>query len=107
MNQGQDIVLVSGPGTGNTHVAIAIAFHVVEHHRRNVRFFSTIDLANALEQERAKRGKAGQIADTLAGLDLLILDELGYLPCSASGGQRSAALGPASCSRKTPIICFA
>lgn len=55
------------------------------HHRRKVRFFSTIELVNALEQEKAK-GKAGQIAETLVRLDLLILDELGYLPFSASGG---------------------
>lgn len=57
----------------------------IEHHRRKVRFFSTIELVNALEQEKAK-GKAGQIAETLVRLDLLILDELGYLPFSASGG---------------------
>lgn len=57
----------------------------IEHHRRKVRFFSTIELVNALEQEKAK-GKAGQIAEHLAKLDLVILDELGYLPFSASGG---------------------
>ena len=37
------------------------------------------------EQEKAK-GKAGQIAESLTKLDLVILDELGYLPFSASGG---------------------
>jgi DNA replication protein DnaC len=36
-------------------------------------------------QEKAK-GKAGQIAEGLTRLDLVILDELGYLPFSASGG---------------------
>jgi len=40
---------------------------------------------NAHEQEKAK-GKAGQIAEAMTKLDLLILDELGYLPFSASGG---------------------
>jgi len=44
-----------------------------------------IELVNALEQEKAK-GKAGQIAEGLTKLDLVILDELGYLPFSASGG---------------------
>ena len=57
----------------------------IEHHRRKVRFFSTIELVNALEQEKT-RGKAGQIAESLTKLDLVILDELGYLPFSASGG---------------------
>ena len=56
-----------------------------EHPRRTVSFFSTIELVNALEQEKA-RGKAGQIAEGLMRLDLVILDELGYLPFSASGG---------------------
>jgi DNA replication protein DnaC len=81
----QNIVLVGGPGTGKTHVATALGVQAIEHHRRKVRFFSTIELVNALEHEKAK-GKAGQIAETLVRLDLLILDELGYLPFSASGG---------------------
>jgi DNA replication protein DnaC len=50
-----------------------------------VRFFSTVELVNALEQEKAQ-GKTGQIAGRLAHSDLVILDELGYLPFSASGG---------------------
>ena len=85
MDGAHNIVLVGGPGTGKTHVATAIGVQAIEHHRRKVRFFSTIELVNALEQEKAK-GKAGQIAETLVRLDLLILDELGYLPFSASGG---------------------
>ena len=48
-------------------------------------FFSTIKLVNSLEQKKAK-GKAEQIAESLTGLDLVILDELAYLPFSLSGG---------------------
>ena len=43
------------------------------------------ELVNTLEQEKAK-GKAGHLAESLVRLDLVILDELGYLPFSASGG---------------------
>ena len=50
-----------------------------------MRFFSTVDLVNALEQEKAQN-KAGQLAERLLRLDLIILDELGYLPFSPSGG---------------------
>ncbi len=64
----QNIVLLGGPGTGKTHVATALGVQAIEHHRRKVRFFSTIELVNALEQEKAK-GKAGQIAETLVRLD--------------------------------------
>ena len=85
MDGAQNVVLIGGPGTGKTHVATALGIQAIEHHRRKVRFFSTIELVNALEQEKAK-GKAGQIAEGLTKLDLVILDEFGYLPFSASGG---------------------
>jgi len=71
--------------TGKTHVATALGIQAIEHHRRRVRFFSTIKLVNTLEQEKIK-GKAGQIAEAMTKLDLVILVELGYLPISVSGG---------------------
>ncbi len=77
MDGAQNVVLIGGPGTGKTHVATAIGVQAIEHHRRKVRFFSTIELVNALEQEKTK-GKAGQIAEAMTKLDLVILDELGY-----------------------------
>jgi DNA replication protein DnaC len=49
-----------------------------------VRFYSTVDLVNLLEQKAA--GKAGRLAFSLLRMDLVILDELGYLPFSQSGG---------------------
>ena len=80
-----NVVLIGGPGTGKTHIATALGVQAVEHHRKKVRFFATVDLVNALEQEKAVN-KAGQMADRLSKLDLVILDELGYLPFSPSGG---------------------
>ena len=85
IEQADNVVLVGGPGTGKTHIATALGVHAVEHHRKKVRFFSTVELVNALEQEKAQ-GKSGQIAERLARFDLVILDELGYLPFSPSGG---------------------
>ncbi len=78
-------ILIGGPGTGKTHIATAIGVQAVEHLRKKVRFFSTVELVNALEQEKLL-GRSGQIAERLARSDLVILDELGYLPFSASGG---------------------
>lgn len=52
---------------------------------KRVRFFSTVDLVNTLEQEKAA-GKAGRLAFALLRMDLVILDELGYLPFSQAGG---------------------
>ena len=44
-----------------------------------------MDLVNALEREK-RDGKAGRIALSLMRMDLVILDELGYLPFSQAGG---------------------
>ena len=78
-------VLVGGPGTGKTHLATAIGVAGIVRHGKRVRFYSTVDLVNALEQEKLQ-GKAGRIALSLQRMDLVILDELGYLPFSQAGG---------------------
>jgi DNA replication protein DnaC len=85
LDDANNVVLVGGPGTGKTHLATALGVQAIEHHHRRVRFFSTVELVNALELEKAQ-GKSGQIATRLMYADLVILDELGYLPFSASGG---------------------
>ena len=64
-----NVVLVGGPGTGKTHLATAIGVAGVTRHGKRVRFYSTVDLVNALEQEKAQ-GKAGRIATSLLRLDL-------------------------------------
>ena len=85
LEQAHNVVLVGGPGTGKTHLATAFGVQALEHHRRRVRFFPTVELVNALEQEKTC-GRQGQIAHRLVHADLIILDELGYLPFSQAGG---------------------
>ena len=81
----QNVVLIGGPGTGKTHLATALGISGLTQHGKKVRFYSTVDLVNALEQEKAQ-GKAGRIALSLMRMDLVVLDELGYLPFSQAGG---------------------
>lgn len=81
----QNLVLVGGTGTGKTHLATAIGISGLQYHGKRVRFYSTVDLANMLEQEKAA-GKQGKLALSLMQMDLIILDELGYLPFSQVGG---------------------
>ena len=59
LEEAHNVVLVGGPGTGKTHIASALGVQAIEHHRKRVRFFSTIELVNALELEK-HQGKAGQ-----------------------------------------------
>ena len=80
-----NVILVGGTGTGKTHLAIAMARQTIKNGKRG-RFFNVVDLVNQLEQEKLA-GRGGKLADSLARLDLVVLDELGYLPFSKSGGQ--------------------
>lgn len=83
--QAENIVLIGGTGTGKTHLATALGIEAVTRHNKRVRFYSTVELVNTLEQEKAS-GRAGRLAHQLMHLDLVILDELGYLPFSQAGG---------------------
>ena len=78
-------VFIGGPGTGKTHLATAIGTCGITEHGRRVRFYSTVDLVNTLELEK-NAGKTGRLAQSLLNVDLVILDELGYLPFSQVGG---------------------
>lgn len=81
-----NVILIGGTGTGKTHLAIAIARQMI-HSGKRCRYFNLVDLVNQLEQEKLA-GRGGKLATSLAQLDLVVLDELGYLPFSKSGGQR-------------------
>ncbi len=103
MEQAQNVVLIGGPGTGKTHPATAIGTQAVMHLNRRVRFFSTVDLVNALEQEKSS-GRQGQIANRLLYADLVILDELGYLPFSQTGGGTAVSPALKAVRKKTSVI---
>jgi DNA replication protein DnaC len=81
----ENIVLIGGSGTGKSHLATALGAGGIQYHGKRVRFYSTVDLVNALEKEKAA-GKHGRLALSLMQMDLVILDELGYLPFSQAGG---------------------
>jgi DNA replication protein DnaC len=86
IGQQRNIVFVGGTGTGKTHLATAIASQAIRSGYR-AKFFNLVDLANQLEQEKLN-DKGGRLADRLARYtELVVLDELGYLPFSKNGGQ--------------------
>ena len=91
MQNASNVVFIGGPGTGKTHLATALGVQAIMVHGKRVRFFSTVDLVNALEMKKAN-GKQGQIAHRLLYADMVVLDEMGYLPFSQTGGALLFAL---------------
>jgi DNA replication protein DnaC len=80
-----NVIMVGGTGTGKTHLAIAIAKQNIRNGKK-ARFFNVLDLVNQLEQEKLDN-RGGRLAEHMTRHDLVVLDELGYLPFSKSGGQ--------------------
>lgn len=86
LTDGRNVVLIGGTGSGKTHLAIAIGANCLREREARVRLSNTVDLVNQLEAE-ARAGRAGRLATQLSRTDLVILDELGYLPFPRAGGQ--------------------
>jgi len=85
LSQQRNVVAVGGTGTGKSHIAIGITRSCIRLGRK-ARFFNAVDLVNQLEAE-TKAGRAGRLAEKLTRVDLVVIDELGYLPFAQSGGQ--------------------
>jgi DNA replication protein DnaC len=81
----ENLLLVGGPGTGKTHLATALGVEACGRGKR-VRFYRVTELVTQLMEAREER-QLGQMRARLAKLDLLILDELGYVPASKAGAE--------------------
>ena len=86
LEEQRNVVLIGGTGTGKSHLAMAIARQCIRGGMK-VRFFNVVDLVNQLEAD-SKLEQHDRIAERLCRIDLVILDELGYLPLAVTGGQR-------------------
>jgi DNA replication protein DnaC len=81
----ENLLLVGGPGTGKTHLATSLGVEACGRGKR-VRFYRVTDLVTQLLEAREER-QLGRLKSQLAKLDLLILDELGYVPASKAGAE--------------------
>jgi DNA replication protein DnaC len=81
----RNAIFIGGTGTGKSHLCIAVAAAVIRTRARG-RFYNLVDLVNQLDQEKAA-GRTGRLVENLLRYDLIVIDELGYLPFSQSGGQ--------------------
>lgn len=73
----ESIILTGESGTGKTHLAIALAICACQQGRR-VRFTTLAALANELQEAESRRELA-RVVSRYARIELLVLDELGYL----------------------------
>jgi DNA replication protein DnaC len=81
----ENVLLIGNSGTGKTHLATALGFAACQQGRR-VRFHTVTGLVTQLLERREDR-ELERTYQHLARLDLLILDELGYVPFSKAGAE--------------------
>jgi len=78
IDERNNLVFIGPPGVGKTHLAIGIGYKAVEAGYR-VLFRNALDLVEELELAEMK-GELKKRVSALAKYDLLVIDELGYLP---------------------------
>ena len=81
----ENVLLVGNPGTGKSHLATALAAQACAKGYK-VRFFRATELVTTLIEARDERTFL-RLKSQLAKLDLLVLDELGYVPATKVGAE--------------------
>jgi DNA replication protein DnaC len=85
LDKRENILLVGNSGTGKTHLATALGIAACGQGKR-VRFWRVTELITTMLEAKEER-QLLRLRSYLAKLDLLILDELGYVPASKSGAE--------------------
>ena len=85
LKESGNIVFIGNVGLGKTHLATALGYHACEKHYR-VRFVNTMAMINHLDAA-SQRAQLTTVLKSYLSVDLLILDELGYLPIDQRGAD--------------------
>lgn len=85
LNQAEDIILAGPIGTGKTHIAIGLGVEAARR-RFRVSFTRAAELVRRLLEARDER-LLGRLYRRLERDDLLIIDELGFVPFDRAGGE--------------------
>jgi DNA replication protein DnaC len=81
----ENVLLIGGSGTGKSHLATSLAMEACARGKR-VRFYRVTELATQLMEAREER-VLSRLKSQLSKVELLVLDELGYVPASKVGAE--------------------
>lgn len=82
----ENLIFYGGVGTGKTFLSTLIGLNAIQSSAKNIKFFTVAGLVNRLLDAHEK-GTLGRFYKQLEKLDLLILDELGYIPLHKQGAE--------------------
>ncbi len=82
----ENLILYGGVGTGKTFLSTLISLNTIKKQGKRVKFYTVAAIVNALLEARDK-GTLGRFLKQIEKLDLLILDELGYIPLHKQGAE--------------------
>lgn len=85
LQKNENIILVGNPGLGKTHLSIGLSLAACRQGRK-VRFYNAAALVNDLILAQEKQTLARLMAATLK-LQLIVIDELGFIPLTQEGAQ--------------------
>lgn len=86
INKQENLILYGGVGTGKTYLATLISLNAIHRFGSKVKFFTVASLVNKLIEANQK-GKLQKLIKQIEKLDLLVLDELGYIPLNKEGAE--------------------
>ena len=81
----QCVHFLGPPGTGKSHLAIALGFEAVKA-GKSVFFATLAELVDSMRKAE-REGKLRERVKFLSRYSLLIVDEIGYLPVGSGGGN--------------------
>lgn len=82
----ENLILNGGVGTGKTYLATLISLNAIHRFGSRVKFFTVASLVNKLI-EANQQGSLVKMMKQIEKLDLLVLDELGYIPLNKEGAE--------------------
>jgi len=102
VSEGRNLILSGGPGRGKTHIAVALAYKVIQNG-----FEARFATASALIDELAQAARSGALREVTASYvqpHVLVIDEVGYLLHADSAANVLYGVVDQRCLRHKPIV---